>query len=191
MKEKTIRAVVMGASAGAIDALSSILPHLSREYRLPILIVVHLPSERDSALIDVFAQKCQLSVKEAEEKTFPEGGTIYFSPPDYHLLVEPDFSLSLSSEEPVLYCRPSIDVLFETAAEAYGESLCGIILTGANEDGALGLNAVAARGGTAVVQNPQTAFSPAMPLAALASCPEAVSMNLEEITTFLKDIGEE
>jgi two-component system chemotaxis response regulator CheB len=184
--EAPIEAVVIGVSAGGIKALSVILPALPAGYPVPILIVIHLPPARKSLIADLFRDKCRLDVREAEDKEPLAPGVVYFAPPDYHLLVEKDRSLSLSSEEPVMFSRPSIDVLFETAADAYGPALVGIILTGANPDGAHGLKAVKAAGGRAIVQTPAHAFAPAMPEAALQSCPEAAAMDLEEIAAYLQ-----
>ena len=127
-------------------------------------------------------------VKEAEDKEPIRPGVIYFAPPDYHLLVEADHTLSLSADEPVLYSRPSIDVLFESAADAYGDGLVGIILTGANEDGAAGLSAVYDAGGIALVEDPEGAFSSAMPSAALARRREARVLSLDEIADYLKGL---
>lgn len=179
-------AIVIGASVGAIEALSILLPALPAGYPLPVLIVVHVPAEKRSALAELFATRCAIAVKEAEDKEPIRAGTVYFAPPDYHLLVEPDFTLSLSSDEPVLYSRPAIDVLFESAADAYGDRLTGIVLTGASSDGARGLRAVCAAGGAAFVQRPDTAEGEAMPRAALAACPGARVLTLEEIATALK-----
>ena len=178
--------IVIGASVGAIEALMRILPGLPAGYRPSILIVVHVPPDRKSLLASLFGERCAIPVKEAEDKENIQAGTIYFAPPNYHLLVEPDFTLSLSSDEPVFYSRPSIDVLFESAADAYGDSLTGIILTGANQDGADGLRAVCEAGGQALVQSPTTAEGKAMPLAALTACPAAKELPLEEIATLLK-----
>ena len=136
------------------------------------MVVVHVPPDKRSILAELFQAKCRITVREAEDKEPISGGTVYFAPPDYHLLVETDRSLSLSSDEPVLYSRPSIDVLFESAADAYGPALIAIVLTGANQDGAKGLKAVVEAGGTAIVQSPEDAFASAMPEAALAACPE-------------------
>ncbi|RYD42242.1 MAG: chemotaxis protein CheB [Verrucomicrobiaceae bacterium] len=181
----TPSAVVIGASVGAIDALSVILPALPEDYPLPVLVVVHVAQDSRSMLADLFASRCRIPVKEAEDKEPVAGGTIYFAPAGYHLLVEPDFTLSLSSDEPVLYSRPAIDVLFESAADAYGDCLTGVILTGANSDGARGLSAICLSGGTAYVQHPHTATGAAMPQAALASCPLVLPMTLEEIASTL------
>ena len=131
-------AVVIGASAGALEALSSLLPALPSDYRLPILIVVHLPPDKTSLLAELLRARCAIRVREAEDKEPIEPGVVYFAPPDYHLLVEQDRRLSLSDDEPVLFSRPSIDVLFESAADAYGGGLIGVVLTGANSDGANG-----------------------------------------------------
>jgi len=181
-------AVVIGASAGAVEALSTILPVLPKEFPLPIVVVVHVPPGKRSVMAALFQDKCQVCVREAEDKERLAGGTIYFAPPDYHLLIEADRSLALSSDEPVLFSRPAIDVLFESAADAYGRALIAIVLTGANSDGANGLQAVIEAGGRAIVQTPGAAFASAMPEAALQACPTARVMSLEAIATFLKEV---
>jgi len=182
-------AVVIGASAGALEALSLILPTLPADFGLPLFIVVHVPPDRESLLAELFGAKCRIKVREAEDKEPVHGGTVYFAPADYHLLVEPDKSLSLSNEEPVLYSRPSLDVLFESAADAYGPGLIGIVLTGANQDGARGLKAIAEAGGAAIVQNPLGAYAAAMPEAAIAEVPGAKVLSLHEIADYLQGVG--
>lgn len=182
-------AIVIGASAGAVDALSRILPALPADYPMAVLVVVHIPPDRSDLLAPLFQAKCRLVVKEAEDKEAILPGCVYFAPSDYHLLVEADRILSLSSDEPVLFSRPSIDVLFESAADAYGAALVGVILTGANEDGAAGLRAVAAAGGVALVEDPAAAFASAMPSAALRQCAQARSMSLDAIAAFLLRLG--
>lgn len=189
MKPMRAECIVMGASAGALDALSAILPVLPERYPLAVLIVVHLPADRNSLMCELLRTKCRVEVREAEDKEPIQRGTVYLAPPDYHLLVELDQRLSLSSEEPVRYSRPSIDVLFTTAAEAYGEALVAVILTGANDDGAQGMLAVVEAGGTALVQDPQFAHASAMPEAALAACPAARAMTLAEIADYLRDLA--
>ena len=179
------RIVVMGASAGAIQALSQILPALPADFPLPILVVVHVPADRSNFLAPLFEAKCRLAVREADDKEPALAGTVYFAPPNYHLLLEADGSLSLSSDEPVQHSRPSIDVLFESAADAFGADVIGIVLTGANADGAAGLRSVAAAGGTALVEEPGSAFADAMPLAARKACPSATTMTLDGIAPFL------
>jgi len=182
-------AIVIGASAGALEALSSLLPGLPADYRLPILVVVHLPPDTTSVLAELLRVRCAIRVREAEDKEPIEPGVAYFAPPDYHLLVEQDKRLSLSDDEPVLFSRPSIDVLFESAADAYGGGLIGVVLTGANSDGANGLKAVVDAGGVAVVQNPGSAYAAAMPEAAIAACPNARVLPVNEIAAYLREVG--
>lgn len=189
MSGEGVEAVVIGASAGAVQALSRILPVLPAGYPIPVLVVVHVPADRSDLLAPLFQARCPLVVKEAEDKEPIQPGFVYFGPSDYHMLVETDRTLSLSADEPVLYSRPSIDVLFESAADAYGPGLVGVILTGANEDGAEGLAAVTTAGGTALVETPATAFSSAMPSAALERNTEARSMSLAAIADYLLGLG--
>lgn len=180
------RAIAMGASAGAVDTLMRFLPQLPDNYPLPVFIVVHIPADKGSVLPEIFRPKCRLPVREAEDKEPVVPGTIYFAPPGYHLMIEKEHTLSLSVEEPVHFSRPSIDVLFETAAEAYGDHLIGVVLTGANEDGAQGLKCISDAGGTALVQRPDEAFAAAMPQAALKQCPGALSLPLDELAHYLQ-----
>ena len=154
-----IRAIAIGASAGGVQALSELLPALSRESQAAVFVVLHLPRHRPSLLVDVFSQKCELDVREAEDKEPVMPGTVYFAPPNYHLLLDAGPQLALSADDLVNHSRPSIDVLFDSAAQVYREHLLGIILSGANEDGAEGLAAVHDAGGLTVVQEPQTAQS--------------------------------
>ncbi len=184
-----IEAIVIGASAGAVQALSHLLPMLPADYALPVLVVVHVPADRTNALVPLFQAKSRLVVKEAEDKEPIQPGTVYFAPSDYHLLVEADRTVSLSSDLPVLHARPAIDVLFESAADAYGPALAGVVLTGANEDGAEGLRAIEAAGGLALVQAAAEAYAPAMPAAALARCVGARAMPLAAIGECLLKLG--
>lgn len=185
----TLKAVVIGASAGAVQALQAVLPALPAGYPLAVLVVVHVPSGRSNVLLPLFQAKCRITVKEAEDKEPIVGGVIYFAPPDYHLLIEADGSIALSADEAVNYSRPSIDVLFESAADAYGSALVGVILTGANHDGAAGLKAVLDAGGVAIVENPVGAYASAMPDAALEASPSANTMNLDAIALYLLSLG--
>ncbi len=184
------KAIVIGASAGAVEALSAILPALPEGFALPVLVVVHVPPGRTNALAPLFRAKCRLPVHEAEDKEPIEAGTIYFAPADYHLLVEPDRTLGLSDDPPVLHSRPSIDVLFESAADAYGPALAGVVLTGASADGAAGLKALADAGGLALVEDPAGAHSPTMPRAALEACPTARTAGLSELASILIALGD-
>jgi two-component system chemotaxis response regulator CheB len=183
-----VQAVVIGASAGAVQALSQILPRLPVAYPLPVLVVVHVPAA-PSGLVALFTTKCDIRVREPEDKEPIEPGTVYFAPPGYHMLVETDRSIALSVDEPVLFSRPSIDLLFESAADCYGDALLGVVLTGANEDGAQGAAMIAGAGGAVLVQNPAEAFAGAMPGAALAKCPEAQALPLDAIADYLVKLG--
>jgi two-component system chemotaxis response regulator CheB len=189
MMEGKAEAVVIGASAGALGALSVLLPALPAEFSLPLIVVVHLPPDRQSMLAELLQQKCRIHVREAEDKEPVNRGFAYFAPRDYHLLIEADRNFALSSDAPVLFSRPSIDVLFESAADAYGSALIAIVLTGANADGAQGMSAVAAAGGITIVQNPKGAFAAAMPETALELTPSARVMTLEAIAAYLLEVG--
>lgn len=180
------KAIVIGASAGAVEALLTILPALPKDYPLPIFIVVHVPPDRRNVLAPLLEARGQITVKEGEDKEPVIGGVVYIAPSDYHMLVEEDFSISLSSDELVNFSRPAIDVLFESAADAYGPGLMGVILSGANQDGAAGLAKVAKFGGTMIVEDPAGAFAPQMPGFALAACPTAKVVPLKSIASRLQ-----
>lgn len=184
-----IQAIVIGASAGGVDALSILLPALPVDLAAAVLIALHLPRERPSLLVEIFASKCALPVLEAEDKDSIRAGTVYFAPPDYHLLVEAGARIALSVDEQVHFSRPSIDVLFQSAADIYGEHLLGVILTGANEDGAEGLAAVHECGGVTVVQRPEKARASRMIESALARSTAAHVLSLEQIASLLGSLG--
>lgn len=168
---RDIDAVAIGASAGGVEVLSLLLAALPAGCRASFFIVVHIPRERPSLLAEVFGTRCALPVREAEDKEPVQPGTVYFAPPDYHLLLDRGPACALSSDAPVHFSRPSIDVLFDSAADIYGERLLGLILTGANQDGAEGLAAVGRAGGRTVVQEPGGAAVPFLPEAALQQGP--------------------
>ena len=168
----SVEAVVIGGSAGSVSVLGELLPGLPTDFP-PVLIVIHVLPSAPNPLANLFAPRCAVRVREAEPGMPIDRGCVYFAPADYHLLVERGRICSLSIEPPVLFSRPAIDVLFESAADAYGAALVGVVLTGASSDGALGLRAVAARGGRAIVQDPAGAEASVMPAAALAAVPEA------------------
>jgi two-component system chemotaxis response regulator CheB len=178
---RDIDAVAIGASAGGVEVLSVLLSALPASCRASFFIVVHIPRERPSLLADVFGAKCALPVREAEDKEPVQPGTVYFAPPDYHLLLDRGPVLALSSDEPVHFSRPSIDVLFDSAADIYGERLLGLILTGANQDGAEGLAAVGRAGGRTVVQEPSGAAVPFLPEAALQEGPVEFVLSLAQL----------
>lgn len=178
-------AVVMGASAGGLEALRFILGSLPDDFPLPIIIVQHRHPNSDDYLITCLNERCRLRVKEADEKGKIEGGIVYIAPPNYHLLIEEDRTFSLSVSAHVNYARPSVDVLFETASDTYGAKLIGVILTGANNDGSLGLKEVKEHGGRVIVQDPETAEAASMPKAALKATEVDDILSLDEIASFL------
>jgi two-component system chemotaxis response regulator CheB len=163
-----IEAIVVGASAGGVEALLNIFTPLRKGFSLPVLVVLHLPDERNSQLAQVFRHRLAVPVEEVQDKQDIRPGTLYVATPGYHLSIEADRSVSLSLEEPVHHSRPSIDVLFESAADVYGPRLLAVVLTGANSDGARGLAKVKELGGITVVQDPKEAQVSTMPEAALA-----------------------
>lgn len=184
-------AIVIGASAGGIEALGVLLPQLPADFAPPVIVVMHLRPDTPSLLPEVFGERCALPVREAEDKMPVLPRHIYTAPPDYHLLVEREgregagegASFSLSVEPPVRFSRPSIDVLFESAAVAWRERVLGILLSGANDDGARGLNAIRAGGGITWVQSPASA--------AVATMPEhAIARGAADRILPLADIGE-
>lgn len=172
---RRIDAVVIGASAGGIDALMRILPALPEKFGFSVTVVLHLPDDRDSRLAEVFQQHLLMPVRQADDKMRVQAGTVYFAPPGYHLSIENDLTFSLSQEEPVHFSRPAIDILMESAADAYGKRLAGMLFTGASADGAAGMERIAACGGLTVVQDPQDAEIATMPAAAIRlHAPDAV-----------------
>jgi len=183
------QAVVIGASAGGVQALSELLPALPARARAAVFVVLHLPRDRPSMLVEVFAHRCALAVCEAQDKEPVAPGTVYFAPPDYHLLIDRGPQLALSADELVHHSRPSIDVLFESAAEIYRERLLGVILTGASEDGAAGLAAVHGAGGTTVIQEPQTAQSSLMVQSALQRRPPDMVLPLAQIARLFASLA--
>jgi two-component system chemotaxis response regulator CheB len=180
-----IDAVVIGASAGGVEALSVLLPAVPANSRAAYFIVLHIPRDRPSLLVEIFARRCALPVREAEDKEAVAPGTVYFAPSNYHLLLDQGPQMALSADGLVHHSRPSIDVLFESAAHVYGSRLLGVILTGANQDGAAGLAAVQDGGGVTVVQQPETAHSPQMILSALKLRPVDLVLPLDGIAALL------
>ncbi len=161
------RAIAIGSSAGGLNALKMLLPALPSGFPVPLFIVQHISPLSDNYMARFLNDISNIEVKEADEKEEIKPATAYIAPPNYHLLIEEDFTLALSVEEKVNYSRPSIDVTFETAAYAYGSGLVGIILTGANSDGAEGLLKIKELGGYTIVQKPEDAECDVMPAAAI------------------------
>ena len=188
---RPIEAVVIGASAGGFEALLAILAGLPATYPMPLVAVLHLPDNHDSRLAELFDFRLTLRVREARDKESLEPGILYFAPSSYHLSIENDHSFSLSCEERVNYARPSIDVLFASAADAYGKSLAGILLTGANYDGAAGMAGMQVAGGLTIVQDPASAEIPTMPDAALRRMTPDLILPLAEIHSVLRKLGEQ
>jgi two-component system chemotaxis response regulator CheB len=178
-------AIVACASAGGVEALLPLLAELGPGSP-PVLAVVHLPRDRPSLLSAIFGRHCRVPVFEAIDKQPLQPGTVVFAPPDYHLLVERGAYVSLSVDPPVHFSRPSADVLFATAADVFGPGLLAIVLTGGNDDGAAGAEAVHRAGGRVVVQDPAGARAPEMPTAALARVPAARKLTLDEIGRLLR-----
>ncbi len=184
--------VTIGSSWGGLAAIRSVLAGLPADLRPAVVIAQHRSRDsRDKGLAAYYDARCELPVRTIEDKQPIEEGHVYFAPPDYHLLVERGF-FELNVDVPVQFARPSIDVLFESAVDAYGERVIGVVLTGANADGAAGLSCIHKKGGFTIVQNPATAEKPDMPLAALEAVkrPGAV-LDLDEIPTYLTKLAGE
>jgi len=186
--EKKYQAIVIGTSAGGLYALSDLFKQLPANYPVPIIVVQHRSKDRQELLEEVLQSKCKIKIKQADEKERVAKGVVYIAPPDYHLLVESDLTFSLSSDEPVLYSRPSIDVLFESAAEVYKDKLIGIILTGANKDGASGISKIRKMGGLTIAQAPAEAQFPYMPDASIETKNIQHIWAISEIQSFLLNL---
>jgi two-component system chemotaxis response regulator CheB len=181
--------VAMGASWGGLRAVEAVLGALPADFAAPVVVAQHRQADTtDGMLVRLLDARCALTVCEAEDKQALDPGVVLVAPPDYHLLVETG-AVALSVDDPLNFSRPSIDILFCSAADAYGEHVAGVILTGANADGALGLAQIAGRGGTAIVQDPETAERREMPDAALWATPEAQVLALEEIGPLLTQLA--
>jgi len=180
--------IVIGASWGGLDALRRLLASVPDELDVPIAIAQHrAAASPERGLESVLQRAISRPVRDVADKDAIERSHVYVAPPDYHLLVERG-SFALSTDARVRYARPSIDVLFESAADAYGEGVIGVVLTGSNDDGAAGLRRVVARGGVAIVQDPDTAERRELPDAALAAVPQAVVLGLDEIGPYLATV---
>lgn len=181
-----VAAVVIGGSAGGVDALIELLGALPSTMQVPVICMLHMPASRDSRLAEVFAGRVAVPVLEAADKQSVADATVYFAGSGYHLSLEQDRSFSLSCEPPVHFARPAIDVLMSSAADVYGAQLVGILLTGANADGAAGMAAIHARGGFTVVQDPANAQVATMPRAAIAACAPDLVLDLHDIAGVLR-----
>lgn len=182
-------AMVIGGSSGALEALAVLLPALPADTRLPIAIVIHVPPTQPSRLPDVLGARTRLPVREADDKEPLVPGTVYVAPPNYHLLIERGGTFALAADELVHFSRPAIDVLFESAADAYGARVAGVVLSGANADGADGLAAVKRAGGLAIVQAPADAVARTMPEAAVARASPDHVLPLDQLALLLARIA--
>lgn len=178
-------AIVIGVSSGGLNAMKTMFSLLPADFITPVIIVQHISPRSGNQWIYLLNDKSNLHIKEADEKEKIEPGMIYIAPPNYHLLVEKDKTFSLTVDERVNYARPSIDVLFESAAEAYNSKLIGVVLTGSNNDGSNGLKRIQEWGGLTIVQDPKTAESAFMPASAIAGCKPGYILPLEEIIDLL------
>jgi two-component system chemotaxis response regulator CheB len=172
--------VAMGTSWGGLSALTKLLGSLPEDFSIPIVVVQHRSKDSDRLLVQLLQDATGLKVCEIEDKDVLSAGTVHVAPADYHVLVESGY-LSLTLEEPVRFSRPSIDVMFTSAADAYGPATIGVILTGANEDGARGLADIVKRGGCALIQDPKTAEIKIMPESALKATPGAEVLSLDNL----------
>ncbi len=159
----------MGCSAGGLEILRVILPELRAELPWPVIVVSHTTADSGGLLADLLSRYCRLAVIDAQDKAPIMPGVIYIAPAGYHLLVEKDKTFALSVDAKVCNVRPSIDVLFESAAEAFAGRLIGVLLTGANEDGCQGMAVIKAEGGLTIAQSPETAFAEVMPRSAITA----------------------
>ena len=183
------RLLVIGGSAGSLEVLLHALPHIRADISFSILIVMHRGTEPDPLLQFILSSKTTIPVKEAEEKEPLLPGVIYTAPADYHLLIEKDHTFSLDYSEKINYSRPSIDVTFSVAAEAYGISLACLLLSGANTDGTEGLLAAKAMGGTIAIQDPATASVPFMPQHALSKMQPDHILPADEVAAFINNLS--
>jgi two-component system chemotaxis response regulator CheB len=178
-------AIVIGISSGGMNLLKIMFSSLPTDFNTPIIIVQHVGANSNSHWIKLLNEKSNLNLKEADEKEKIENGTVYFAPPNYHLLIEKDRTFSLTIDERVNFARPSIDVLFESAAEAYKNTLIGIVLTGSNNDGNQGIKRIKECGGLIIIQDPTTAESPYMPSSALTVVKSDHILSIENIIALL------
>ncbi len=185
MTAQSIELIVIGGSAGALEPLMQLLASLPSQLSMPIALVIHLLPRQPSLMPTLLSRTSARRVREPEDKEPMEANTVYVAPPNYHMLVERKRTIALSVDEPVQFSRPSIDVLFESAATAFGAKCVGIVLSGSNADGAEGLRAIAAAGGVAIVQSPETTTYDAMPRAAARAVPSAVVLPAADIAAYL------
>lgn len=184
-RQGKFRAVVAGVSSGGVEALKRVIGSLPADFRVPVMVVAHISPEADNGLALLLDDLCAIRVKEADELEMAAAGTVYLAPPNYHLQVEKDATLSLSVDPPVRFARPSIDVLFSSAADAFGSALIGVVMTGAGNDGSEGLRRIKEAGGVTVVQDPEGAVADSMPRSAMEAASPDYVVHLEQIAPLL------
>jgi two-component system, chemotaxis family, protein-glutamate methylesterase/glutaminase len=187
-RRKKYEAIVVGTSAGGFHALSILLENIPPDYFIPIMVVQHRAKDSRELFEEALQRKCRTTIKQADEKEKVQAGRVYVAPPDYHLLVEMDRTFSLSSDSPVQFSRPSIDVLFESAALVFKDQLIGVILTGANNDGAAGITAIRRMGGLTIAQDPAEAEYSFMTQASIDTGNVTYIWPLARIRDFLKQL---
>jgi two-component system chemotaxis response regulator CheB len=178
-------AIVIGVSSGGMNAMKTMFSRLPADFTIPIVIVQHIGARSENHWISLLNKTSHLHIKEADEKELIVGGNVYIAPANYHLLIEKNKTFSLTIDERVNFARPAIDVLFESAADAYGNSLIGIVLTGSNNDGTAGIKRIHAFGGLTLIQDPQTAESPYMPASAMGAIKADYILSLPDIIGLL------
>lgn len=181
--------VVVGVSAGGLNALKILFSSIDDLFVLPIIIVQHMHPESDDYLANYLSEFSALTFKEADEKEKIKKGTVYIAPANYHLMIDEDETLALTTDHKVNFCRPAIDILFESAVEVYGKKVIGIILTGANSDGALGMKKIKEAGGLTIIQDPQEAHVDTMPSSVKKIIEVDHSIPLKEIGKLLNKVG--
>lgn len=183
------KAVVIGVSSGGLKALRELFSGLPAAFVLPVIVVQHVSPRSDNEWVALYSDSLKRQIKEAEEKESIKPGIIYVAPPNYHLLIETDKTFTLTTSERVNFARPSIDVLFESAAYAYRNALIGVVLTGANADGAKGLKQIKDANGLTIVQDPATAEAPQMPTAAISAASPDHILSIPEIAGLLTELS--
>ena len=184
-------AIVIGVSSGGMNVMQVMFSLLPKDFNTPIIIVQHIGARSDNQFIKILNDKSNLPIKEADEKEIIENGKVYIAPSNYHLMIERDKTFSLTVDERINYARPSIDVLFESAAEAYRDKLIGVILTGSSSDGAAGLTKIKEYEGLTIAQDPKTAESAFMPASAIAVVQVDHILSLENIIMLLIKIDKQ
>jgi two-component system chemotaxis response regulator CheB len=190
-RDRRYKGVVAGVSTGGVEALKIVLGSLPKDFPIPIMVVAHISPEADNGLALLLDDLCGIRVKEADEAEKTVAATVYIAPPNYHLLLEKGNTLSLSVDPPVNYARPAVDVLFETAAEALGAALIGVVMTGAGSDGSRGLGRIKEKGGVTIVQDPRDAVADSMPRSAMTAVKPDHIVSLKQLGPLLQKLAKQ